>query len=236
MTARDLIEAQMRRMLALSGRSTSVDPELSTGDLIQISLVRGLELVRGLLRFRRKVYCGTKVRIRGRSGLHLGKMSAVGAYSQLDAVSKWGISLADGAKIGRYVTVTGTSTPRRKGQGLRLGVNSAIGDFAHVGCAGGVSIGNDVIIGPCASFHSQEHITDDVNVPIRNQGTREAEIVIGDDVWVGARVTFLSGSRVGDHSIVAAGTVVRGSYPDYSVIGGVPSKILKHRANSPITA
>jgi acetyltransferase-like isoleucine patch superfamily enzyme len=224
----------MHRMLALSGRATSLDPELSTSDLISISLTRTSELVRGVLRFRRKVYCGARVRIRKRSALRLGKMCALGAYSQLDAISQRGICLADGAKLGRYVTVTGTSTPRKKGLGLRLGRNSAIGDFGHVGCAGGVSIGDDVIIGPYVTFHSQEHITDDVTVPIRNQGTREAEIVIGDDVWVGARVTFLSGARVGDHSIVAAGTIVRGSYPAHSVIGGIPSRILKERAFTPV--
>ena len=50
---------------------------------------------------------------------------------------------------------------------------------------------------------------------------------MGNNVWIGAKVTFLDGSFVDDNSIVAAGAVVNGIYPNNSIIGGVPAKIIK---------
>ena len=54
-------------------------------------------------------------------------------------------------------------------------------------------------------------------------------MVIEDDVWCGANVTILKGVTIGRGSIVAAGAVVTHSFPPYSVIGGVPAKLLKMR-------
>jgi acetyltransferase-like isoleucine patch superfamily enzyme len=53
---------------------------------------------------------------------------------------------------------------------------------------------------------------------IRDQGVEEKGIVIGDDVWIGAKATILDGSNIGDQSIVAAGAVVIGIFPPGSVI------------------
>ncbi|MGE0842274.1 acyltransferase [Pseudonocardia sp.] len=110
-----------------------------------------------------------------------------------------------------------------------MGEYSGIGDHAHIGCSGGVFLGANVIAGPYVTFHSQEHVADDLSEPIRLQGTVESPIRIEDNVWIGARVTFLAGSRVGSGSIVAAGSVVRGVFPSNCVVGGVPAKILKYR-------
>ena len=44
---------------------------------------------------------------------------------------------------------------------------------------------------------------------------------------MGAKVTFLDGTIIGNHCVVAAGAVVNGTYPDFSVIGGIPAKIIK---------
>ena len=52
-------------------------------------------------------------------------------------------------------------------------------------------------------------------------------ITLGNNIWVGAKVTFLDGSQVGDNSVVAAGAVVKGVFPNNVIIGGVPAKILK---------
>ena len=54
-------------------------------------------------------------------------------------------------------------------------------------------------------------------------------IKIGNDCWIGAKVTILDGTVIGDHSIVAAGAVVTGKFPPYSIMGGVPAKIIKMR-------
>jgi acetyltransferase-like isoleucine patch superfamily enzyme len=77
------------------------------------------------------------------------------------------------------------------------------------------------------SFHSQEHVFDDSSQSIKDQGTTEKGIVIGDDCWIGAKASILDGTVIGRHCVVAAGAVVKGNFPDYSVIGGVPAKILR---------
>ncbi|MFB2599450.1 acyltransferase [Herbiconiux sp. P17] len=156
-------------------------------------------------------------------------MSAIGDYSYVDGVARRGVRFGVGAKLGRFGTITSTSHLSKLGQGFEIGPNSGIGDFAHIGCSGGVTIGQNVIIGPYVTFHSQEHNSDRIDIPIREQGTREDPIVLEDDIWVGSRVTFLAGTTIGHGSIVAAGSVVRSSFPAYSVIGGVPARLLKTR-------
>src|SRR5690606_14434603 len=105
--------------------------------------------------------------------------------------------------------------------------HSAVGDFTHFGAPGGIEIGNDVIMGSYVSFHSENHNFSDTTMLIREQGVTSKGIKIGNNVWVGAKVTFLDGCVIGNHCVVAAGAVVNGIFPDNCVIGGVPAKIIK---------
>ena len=59
----------------------------------------------------------------------------------------------------------------------------------------------------------------------------DKDIVINEDVWIGARVTLLAGVNVGRGSIIAAGAVVTRDVPPYSVVGGVPAKVISYRFN-----
>lgn len=219
----------IQHALRSAGRLYEIDDEIPSTFLYGEVLRRGLELVRGAITLRRMAFRGAGVRIRCKHSLHSGFYSALGAGSIIDASGSRGVRLDRGAKIGRRSIVTTTSQLSKRGVGLTIGAFSGIGDCAHIGCSGGVTIGTNVIAGPYVTFHSQEHVADDLGVPIRTQGTRESEIVIDDDVWIGARATFLAGARVGAGSIVAAGSVVRGEFPPNSVIGGVPARVLKQR-------
>jgi acetyltransferase-like isoleucine patch superfamily enzyme len=126
--------------------------------------------------------------------------------------------------------VTSTSHPSRYGTGFTLGAHSGLGDFCHVGASGGVTIGRGVICGPFVSFHSQEHRYDRADVDIRLQGTTERGIVIGDNVWIGAKATLLDGTCIGAGSIIAAGAVVKGDFPPRSLVAGVPARRLRSTA------
>ena len=64
-------------------------------------------------------------------------------------------------------------------------------------------------------------------IPIQKQGVTRKGIIIGNDCWIGAKATILDGANIGDGCVVAAGAVVRGNFPPYSVIAGVPAKIIK---------
>lgn len=219
----------IQEVVKAAGRQYVVDPSLPRSFVAGEYLRRGGQVVRGLITWRRVSFRGASVRIRCSENLVVGPFAAIGEESLIDASGYRGVQLGRGAKLGRRVIVTTTSQMSKRGVGLTLGDFSGIGDYAHIGCSGGVTFGNDVITGPYLTCHSQEHITDDLNTLIRHQGTREAEVIVGDDVWIGARVTILSGARVGDGCIIAAGSVVRGDFPPRSVIGGVPARILKTR-------
>lgn len=57
----------------------------------------------------------------------------------------------------------------------------------------------------------------------------DAPVIIEDDVWAGANITILKGVTIGRGSVIAAGAVVTKSCPPYSIIGGIPAKVLKFR-------
>jgi acetyltransferase-like isoleucine patch superfamily enzyme len=113
-----------------------------------------------------------------------------------------------------------------------MGDDSAFGEYAHLGCSGGVTVGSGVIAGPFVTVHSQEHLYGSPIIPIRLQGTSESGVVIGDNVWIGARVTVLDGSVIGEGSVVAAGSVVRGKFAPDSLIAGIPAKRLRDRKDA----
>ena len=98
-----------------------------------------------------------------------------------------------------------------------------------------LTIGKKVIFGPRPTIITGDHridligryiidITDSDKLP-----ENDAPVVIEDDVWCGANVTILKGVTIGHGSVVAAGAVVTKSFPPYSIIGGVPAKLLKMR-------
>ena len=53
------------------------------------------------------------------------------------------------------------------------------------------------------------------------------EVIIGDDVWIGANAVILSGVHIGEHAVVAAGAVVNHDVPPYAIVGGCPAKVIK---------
>ncbi|MNY28347.1 putative acetyltransferase [compost metagenome] len=103
-----------------------------------------------------------------------------------------------------------------------------------MGGSGGVSIGDDTIIAQYFSAHPENHIYEDVSVPIRQQGTRRAAICIGEDCWIGAKVTVLAGVTIGKGSIVGAGSVVTKDIPPHSIAIGNPARVVKTRCTSSI--
>lgn len=111
----------------------------------------------------------------------------------------------------------------------RVGNNSELGTRCMV--QANVEIGDHVIMGPDVKIYSRNHKSDRIDIPIQEQGKEILETKIGNDVWIGANVIILAGVIIGNHSIVAAGSVVSKNIDDYSVVGGCPAKLIKKRAN-----
>ncbi len=109
-----------------------------------------------------------------------------------------------------------------------IGDNSSIGDRSYF--QGKVSIGKDVMMAPECAFISVNHNYSSLSKPMNQQGSNESEITIGNDVWIGYRVTVLSGVKIGNGVIVAAGAVVTDDVPDNAIVGGIPAKVIKFRS------
>lgn len=119
---------------------------------------------------------------------------------------------------------------------LSIGDDSSIPKGSTLYCTKApLTIGKKVIFGPHPTIITGDHridivgkfiidVTDDEKTP-----ENDAPVVIEDDVWCGANVTILKGVTIGHGSVVAAGAVVTQSFPPYSIIGGVPARLLKRR-------
>jgi maltose O-acetyltransferase len=113
------------------------------------------------------------------------------------------------------------------GKGIYIGNNSGIGVNCKI--QRNVKIGNDVMIGEDVIILTSTHKFDDCNVPMRTQGLKILPVTIGDDVWIGSRVMILPGVKIGKGSIIGAGAVVTKDVPEYSIVGGVPAKVIRSR-------
>jgi maltose O-acetyltransferase len=115
-----------------------------------------------------------------------------------------------------------------KGTGIRIGDNSQIGEKAYIGAY--TKIGRDVIMGPEVVIWSVMHRFDRVDLPINQQdGTDMRPVEIGDDVWVGQRVIIMPGVIIGSHSVIGAGSIVTNDVPEWSVVAGVPARVIRMR-------
>ncbi len=93
----------------------------------------------------------------------------------------------------------------------------------------GMKIGDYVMIGPYCLFATVHHEFDDYKSPMIFQKPRIRPIEIRKDVWIGAKVTVLGGVTIGRGAIVAAGAVVTKDVEPYSIVGGVPAKLIRYR-------
>jgi acetyltransferase-like isoleucine patch superfamily enzyme len=177
----------------------------------------------------RLAFIGKNVTLRNRRLLRLGKGVTLGSGVIIDALSRNGVALGSNVSIGDYSIIEATGVISRIGEGCQIGSRSGLGAFSYIGAAGGVSIGCDVIMGQRVSFHSENHRFERIDVSIRSQGITRIGIVIEDDCWIGANVVFLDGARVGRGCVIGAGSVVRGNIPDYSVVVGVPARVIRKR-------
>lgn len=96
-----------------------------------------------------------------------------------------------------------------------------------------LKIGEKVIFGPNPTIITGDHRIDVIGQYIIDSHEKlpgnDAPVIIEDDVWTGANITILKGVTIGRGSVIAAGAVVTKSFPPYSIIGGVPARILKMR-------
>lgn len=109
------------------------------------------------------------------------------------------------------------------GKNITIGKNVFINSGCRFQDQGGITIGDNVLIGHNAVLVTLNHCFK----PEERSSMHHAPIVIGKNVWIGANVTVVPGVTVGENAIIAAGAVVTKDVPANTVVGGVPAKTIK---------
>ncbi len=131
--------------------------------------------------------------------------------------------------LGRWVHLGDENRLRAHEGTLRVGDKVVLGRDNTVNCYLDIEIGDTTIIADWVYVCDFDHVYEDVTVPIKDQGIVKSPVRIGPDCWIGTKATVLRGSIVGEGCVLAAHTVVRGDIPPYSIVGGIPGKVLKDR-------
>lgn len=173
------------------------------------------------------LFLGKGVRFFNLKNISFGKWVQLEDYVFLSALGKSPIELGNNVRIGAFSRLIISTSFNNIGNFIKIGNNVGLGEFAYLGGAGGLEIGEDCIIGQYFSCHPENHQFNDPNKLIRLQGVTRKGIKIGSNCWIGAKVTILDGVSIGNNCVIAAGAVVTKDMPSGSLIGGVPAKVLK---------
>lgn len=122
------------------------------------------------------------------------------------------------------------SASLRCGENIYLGMNSHINQFCCIWASPSskVVMGDNLLMGPGVKIFSSNHGTDSSS-SMNVQSFSEKDIIIGNDVWIGANCVVLSGVTIGDGAVIAAGAVVSKDIPPNTIAGGIPAKVIKYR-------
>ena len=135
-------------------------------------------------------YRNCSIRTDGNGKLIIGSHVRISEYTLISALKRGSIFIEEGVSIGRW--------------------NSVV-------CHDSIRIGKNTILGPNVLIYDHDHIFNGGNGVEKKRFTT-APIEIGDNCWIGANVVILKGTKIGNRCVVGAGCVLKGSYPDDSII------------------
>lgn len=229
MTAVDrLVSGVVNRIRPQPGRDSSVPTSVLLGWYLRRG---GLAAVRGLLRAPLfggatiPLFIGRGVVIEYSSRVFAGRSVQIGSGTRITAFSKQGVHLGDGVTIREQGWIQCSSHPSDPGEGLWVGEHTYIGPRSTVGVGGPIRIGARCQLGANVTLIAENHAVTDEGVSAH--GVVRRGIAIGDGCWLGHGVTVTDGVELGERCVVGAGAVVTRSFPDGSVIAGVPARSLR---------
>jgi acetyltransferase-like isoleucine patch superfamily enzyme len=133
-------------------------------------------------------------------------------------------------QIGEHCRIRTGAQIRALGGFVKIGRQCSVNPQTILYGTGGLVIGDGVRIAAHVVVVAAMHRFDRVDIPIYQQGSTASGIAIEDDVWIGAGARILDNVRIGRGAIIAAGAVVVNDVEPYTIVGGVPARLLRHRA------
>jgi acetyltransferase-like isoleucine patch superfamily enzyme len=155
--------------------------------------------------------------------IKVGKKAVIYPHAIFRFINGGSITIGDNCMLEDF-SVISTS-----GGDIRIGNDFSIQTSSTIYGGGGLTIGNDVMIASNVVVVPAGHNFERVDIPIRKQGSLMKGIVIEDDVWIGCGCRILDGVKIGKGSVIGAGSVVNKNIEEYSVVVGVPGKIIRKR-------
>jgi len=163
-------------------------------------------------------------RIRLGNGVRIASQSMLRANTEQTT----GISIGDHSTVHESALIAAN-----RGQ-VTIGRHSWIGPFCLIYGNGNVSIGDNVLIAAHTSINTVSHHFERCDIPINDQGIYCDPVSIEDDAWIGMNAVILQGVTIGQGAIVGAGAVVTRDVPPWSIVMGVPARIVSQRSNAPV--
>ncbi|QHS58960.1 acyltransferase [Chitinophaga agri] len=148
-----------------------------------------------------------------------GKGAIIRRYSRLDVFPFNAFDLGAGSIIEDFSVVNNGMGDVRIGDKVQVGIGNVL--------IGPLTIADNVIIAQNVVMSGLNHGYQDVKIPIGQQPCTTSEIYVGADSWIGANVVLTAGVRIGQHAVVAAGSVVTKDVPAFSVVAGNPARLIK---------
>ncbi len=159
------------------------------------------------------------LRLLRRFYIHKGKHSHIYSSARMDVIPFRVFSMGSRSVVESFACVNNAVGDVVIGNNTRIGIHNTI--------IGPVKIGSEVNLAQGVVISGLNHRFDDISSTINALGVETAQVEIADDVWIGANSVVTAGVKIGTHSVVAAGSVVTKDVPPYTVVAGVPAKVIK---------
>ena len=110
---------------------------------------------------------------------------------------------------------------------IKIGNDTFFNNGCSLNAKSSIVIGEDCLFGENVKIYDHNHIYADKDVPIRNQGFKTKDVIIGKNCWIASNVVILPGTRIGNHCVIGANCTVRGELKDNTLMVNSGNAVMK---------